>query len=88
MRGEKGKLLSYVQFTHSAKYIDTALTSMAQWVGHHPANQKVAGLIPGQGTCLGCGPGPWIGVCERQPTDVSLTPQCFSPSLFPSLPPL
>ena len=32
---------------------------MAQLVGHRPAKQKVAGLIPGQGTCLGCGLGPW-----------------------------
>ena len=34
------------------------LTNVAQWVGHHPANQKVASSIPGQGTCLGCVPGP------------------------------
>ena len=35
-----------------------ALASMAQLVGHHPTGQKVIGSIPGQGTCLGCGPGP------------------------------
>ena len=33
-----------------------SLTGVTQWVGHRPANHKVAGLIPGQGTCLGCGP--------------------------------
>ena len=49
-------------------------------------NQKVAGLIPSQGTCLGCGPGPQVWVYERQPMDVSLTLLCFSPSLSPSLP--
>ena len=31
-----------------------------------------AGSIPSQGTCLGRGPGPQIGVCERQPMGVSL----------------
>ena len=52
---------------------DLALTGMAQWSGHHSTNQKVAGLIPGQGTCLGCRPGLWLGACERQLIDVSLT---------------
>ena len=31
-----------------------ALAGVAQLVGHCPAKQKVAGLIPSQGTCLGC----------------------------------
>ena len=31
-----------------------------------PINQKVPGSIPSQGTCQGCGPGPWLGVWERQ----------------------
>ena len=48
------------------------------------ANQSVTYSILGQGTCLGCGPGPWLGACERHPICVSLT--CFSPSLSPSLP--
>ena len=26
-----------------------AQTSVAQWVGHYPANQKVTGSIPGSG---------------------------------------
>ena len=54
---------------------------MAQWIERWPANRKVAGSIPSQGTCLGCGPGPWLGACERQPICVSLTQQCFYPSL-------
>ena len=49
-----------------------ALTGVAQWVGCHPANRKVSISIPGQGTCLGCGPDPWLGLCERQTIDVSL----------------
>ena len=62
-----------------------AMTGVAQWFECHPANRKVAGLIPGQGTCLGCGPGPPLGLCERTPVYVSLICQCFSPSLSPSL---
>ena len=51
-------------------------------VGHHPANREVTSSIPGQGTCLGCRPGPWLGACEKQPMDVSLA--LFLPP-FPSL---
>lgn len=54
-----------------------ALTDVAQWVGHHTANQKVASSVLGQGTFLGlgCGPGPPIGgVWEA-------TSGCFFPSL-------
>ena len=51
----------------------TALAGVAQWIECWPANQRVAGLIPCQGTCLGCGPGPQLGVCKRQlHIDVSL----------------
>ena len=44
---------------------------------------KVTGLIPSQGTCLGCQPGPWWEAHKRQPhIDVSLP--LFLPP-FPSL---
>ena len=59
------------------------LTGVAQWVGRHPAKQKVTGSIPGQGACLGYRQGPQLGACKRQPIDVSLAHQCFSPSLSP-----
>ena len=36
----------------------TALAGVAQWTECRPANQRVTGSIPSQGTCLGCGPGP------------------------------
>ena len=50
-----------------------ALAGVAQWIECQPANQRVAGSIPSQGTCLDCGPGPQWGARERQPhTDVSL----------------
>ena len=67
---------------------DGALAGVAQWNVHWPANQRVVGLILSQGTCLGCGPGPQLGVCETQPTEVSLTLRCFSPSFSPSPPSL
>ena len=35
-----------------------ALADMAHWIEHLPVKQRVAGSIPSQGTCLGCGPGP------------------------------
>ena len=41
-------------FSRRGKCIEAALASVAQLVGHHPANQKVASPIPGLGTCLGC----------------------------------
>ena len=63
-----------------------ALAGAAQWTERRPVNQKVAGSIPGQGTCLGCGPGPQLGVCKRQPIDVCLTHWCFSPFLPRFLP--
>ena len=50
-----------------------ALASVAQWIGHCSANQKVAGLIPGQGTCLGFRHVPCWGAYERQPIGVSLS---------------
>ena len=49
-------------------------------VGRRPAERKVAGLIPGQGTCLGYGFGPWSG-CVQEATD-----QCFSPFFLPPVP--
>ena len=35
-----------------------ALAGMDQWTECQPANQRVTGSIPNQGTCLGCRPGP------------------------------
>ena len=43
------------------KRSNKALTGVPQWAGHHSANQKVASLISHRDTCLGCGPGPWLG---------------------------
>ena len=45
-----------------------------------PADCKVTSSIPGQGTRLGCGPGPPAGGVREA------THSCFSPSLSPSIP--
>ena len=59
-----------------------ALAGVAQWIECLPANQRAAGSIPSQGTCLGCGPGPQYRVCERQPhIDVSLLSFSLPPPL-------
>ena len=56
-------------------FIYLALAAMAQWIEGRPVNQRVTSLIPSQGTCLGCRPGPQQGAQERQPhIDVSLPP--------------
>ena len=51
-------------------YINVA--HVAQLVGCHPTNQKFAGLIPSQDTCLGCMFGPQSGHMQEA------TDQCFS----------
>ena len=72
-------MLSEKEVTKLANF---APAGVAQWIEHWPANQRVAGSIPSQGTCLGCGPGPWWAAREKQPhIDVSLP--LFLPS-FPS----
>ena len=38
-----------------------SLAGVAQWIECWPENQKAAGLIPSQGTCLGWGPVPSWG---------------------------
>ena len=61
--------------TDNIKITKSTLAGVAQWIERQPANQRVTGSIPSQGTCLGCRPGPWWGVYEKQPhTDVSLPP--------------
>ena len=51
------------------------LAGVVQWLEHQPANKRVPGSIPSQGTCLGWGPGPQLGACKRQPhIDISLPP--------------
>ena len=51
------------------------LSGVAEWVGHHPTNQKVTSSIPSQATFR---TGPWLGAWEKQPMS-------FSPFLSPFL---
>ena len=50
---QKYKELSEIT-TNNYMSRNLALAGEAQWIGHWPVNQRVAGLIPSQGTCLGC----------------------------------
>ena len=40
-------------WTFSLHFFHFALAGVAQWTECQPVNQKVIGLIPSQGTCLG-----------------------------------
>lgn len=37
-----------------------------RWLEPHPRGWRVEGVIPGQGTSLGCGFSPCQGLCKRQ----------------------
>ena len=50
-----------------------ALASVPQLAEALSSKLKGYGLIPSQGTCLGCRFGPWLGCVERQLIDVFLT---------------
>ena len=58
---------------------------VAQLVGALPrAPKRVAGLIPGQGTYLGCGFDPQLGSIQEQLIDVSLSLTLKSINTFSS----
>ena len=65
----------------SLKNLGKALAGTAQWIERWPGNQRIVGLIPSQGTCLGCRPGPQWGARERQPHIDVLLPFFLSPFL-------
>ena len=44
-------LISKINQSEKDKY---AWAGIAKWIEHKPVNQRVASLIPSQGTCLGC----------------------------------
>ena len=77
------KTQTHSKLAGSIKKGNVALAGVAQWTGCQPADQKATGLIPSQGTRLGCKPGPWLGVWERQLIDLSLSHWSFPPSLPP-----
>ena len=51
------------------KDICEVLTGVAQLVEHRLTNLK--GLISGQGPCVGCGFGPWLGFVHEANNNVS-----------------
>ena len=57
----------------------SALAGVAQWIECWPVNKRVAGLIPGQGTYLGCRPSPQLGEHKRHPYVYVSLPLCLSP---------
>ena len=68
--------------TLTLRVVKWALTDVAQLVGCHPVKWKVTGLIPGQGTCLGCRFGPPSGRVQEatnQSTFLSLSFSLPSP---------
>ena len=72
---------------HDIKRALIALACVAQWIEHGPANQRVTGSSPSQGTYLGCRPGPQEVEHERQPhIDVSVP--LFLPLFLPPFPSL
>ena len=62
-----------------------ALAGVAQWTERQSVNQKVAGSVPSQGTCLGCGPGPWLGAASWCVSHTSMFLSLSFSSLFLSL---
>ena len=55
-------------------FLKTALARWLNWLEHHPVHEKkVAGLIPSQGTYIGCRFDPQSGRIQET------TDQCFSP---------
>ena len=52
---------------------------MAQWIECQPVKQGVAGSIPSQDTCLGCGPGHQWGVRVRGNHTLMFLSLSFSP---------
>ena len=54
---KENKIISNWDYTNNQKKLESTLAGVAQWIECWTVNQKVAGLIPNQGSCLGCGLG-------------------------------
>ena len=81
-RAQEGKV-SGCQSNLVSTFIEEKVTlaGITQWMERGPANQRVPGLTPSQGTCLGCGPDPQLGMCERQ-THIDISLPLFLSPLF------
>ena len=49
---------NYTTWKNLETIIISAVAGVAQWIECWPVNQRVAGSISSQSTCLGCRPGP------------------------------
>ena len=70
-----GLLFLMVKILTSLLLLQTSLApaGVAQWIEHGPTNQRVTGLIPSEGTYLGCRLSPQFRAHKRQPhIDISL----------------
>ena len=72
-----------LKFKVFKKRMCLALADVASWIERWPVNQRAAGLIPSQGTCLGCRQGPQLGRHGRQPHIAVSLPLFLHP--FPSV---
>ena len=54
MNAAQGKIINLLKTLQDF----LVLAGVAQWIEHRPVNQKVTGLNPDQGTCLGYKSGP------------------------------
>ena len=74
--GDEGKAKRYLYdslICISPVHIGNVDIGVVQLFECQPTNQRFASLIPSQGTCPHCGPGPGLGACKRQShIDVSL----------------
>ena len=52
--------------------VEKTLAGLAQWIEHGTMKQRIPSSIPSQSTCVGCGPSPQLGACERQLISISL----------------
>ena len=77
----KQALCKYIVFYYNLfiKMYSFFLAVVAQWIECLLANQRVAGSIPSQGTCLGCVSGPWLGVYKRHPQIAVSLPLFYPP---------
>ena len=64
LRNWEREVCTYRRFK---EWEEAALAGVTYWIEHHTVKQKVTSAISSHGTWLGCGPGPQLGVCKRQP---------------------
>ena len=55
-------------FQQTKNFLIVALAGVAQWTERRPANQRVAGSVPNQDTCLGCGARSPVGSVQEATT--------------------